>query len=80
MKPISCNQRNGRHRKALCPGSPQGTAWYHYDLLYLNLGVLPHHSCIEPVVLFEISFVTCFYRSSPHQLTTRQFLLPTLKL
>ena len=23
MKAISCNQRNGGHRKALCPGAPQ---------------------------------------------------------
>ena len=28
MKAVSCNQRNGGHRKALCPGAPQGPAWY----------------------------------------------------
>ena len=28
MKDVSCNQRNGGHRKALCPGAPQGPAWY----------------------------------------------------
>ena len=28
MTAISCNQRNGGHRKALCPGTPQGPAWY----------------------------------------------------
>ena len=27
MKDVSCNQRNGGHRKALCPGAPQGPAW-----------------------------------------------------
>ena len=29
MKAVSCNQRNGGHRKALCPGAPQGPVWYH---------------------------------------------------
>ena len=29
MKPNSCNQRNGGHRKALCPGAPQDSAQFH---------------------------------------------------
>ena len=28
MKAIFCNQRNGEHRKALCPGAPQDPAQY----------------------------------------------------
>jgi len=28
MKPTSYNQRNGRHKKALCPEAPQGPAQY----------------------------------------------------
>ena len=28
MKAVSYNQRNGGHRKALCPGAPQGPARY----------------------------------------------------
>ena len=28
MKAVSCNQINGGHRKPLCPGAPQGPAWY----------------------------------------------------
>ena len=27
MKVVSCNQRNGG-TQALCPGAPQGPAWY----------------------------------------------------
>ena len=30
MKAVSCNQRNGGHRKALCPGTPQGPAQYQF--------------------------------------------------
>lgn len=29
MKAVFHNQRNEGHRKALCPGAPQGPAWYH---------------------------------------------------
>ena len=32
MKPISCNQRNGGHRKALQPGVPWDPTWYHLGL------------------------------------------------
>ena len=28
MKAVSWDQGNGRHRKALCSGAPQGPAWY----------------------------------------------------
>ena len=28
MKAVFYNQRNARHRKALCPGAPQGPALY----------------------------------------------------
>ena len=33
MKAASYNQGNSGHRKALCPGAPQGLAWYQH-LLY----------------------------------------------
>ena len=32
MKAISYNQRKGRHKKALCPGPPQGLAWCHLGM------------------------------------------------
>ena len=35
MKALSYNQRNGGHRKALCPGAPQGPTWYHADLMII---------------------------------------------
>ena len=28
MKAVFCNQRNSGHRKALCPGAPEGPAQY----------------------------------------------------
>ena len=33
MKPISCNQEMGDPERLLCPGAPQGPAWYHHYLV-----------------------------------------------
>ena len=30
MKLISCNQEMGDSERLLCPGAPQGPAWYKY--------------------------------------------------
>ena len=32
MKPISCNQEMGDKERLLCPGAPQGPAWFHFPL------------------------------------------------
>lgn len=45
MKAISYKQRNGRHRKALCPGAQQGPAGYQYFCSELNY-VLPKR-CVK---------------------------------
>ena len=40
MKAVSYNQRNGGHREALCPGAPQGPAWYQLNLPHITSKVL----------------------------------------
>ena len=39
MKAISCNQRNGEHRKSLCPGTTQDPTQYQRSSLTLGLNI-----------------------------------------
>ena len=41
MKLISCNQEMGDAERLLCPGAPQGPAWYHNSVNLRELMNLP---------------------------------------
>ena len=57
MKAIFCNQRNGRHRKSLCPGDPQDPAQYLKEVLVpgASLPGYPHIKGIS-VLLFLLGY------------------------
>ena len=42
MKAVSYNQRNGGHRKALCPEAPQGPAQYQFRCSVVSYSLRPH--------------------------------------
>ena len=63
MKPISYNQETGDTEKLLCPGAPQGPAWYQFWLctLILRLSVMsdslqPHGLCDPPQAPLSMEF------------------------
>lgn len=57
MKAIFCNQRNGGHRKALCPGDPHDPAQYQKEVLVpgASLPGYPHIKGI-PVLPFLLGY------------------------
>ena len=46
MKPISCNQEMGDTKRLLCPGAPQGPAWYQFHL-FADLSQFTHLEALE---------------------------------
>ena len=53
MKAIFCNQRNGRHRKSLCPGDPQDPAQYLKEVLVPGAS-LPYPTTFWGVFTIEL--------------------------
>ena len=80
MKAFSCNQRNGGHRKALCPRATQVPAWYR--LLRVPLDFSPIRSLVASTsALIPTSNVSSlFFRLYPNPCSVNYRLALTICL